>query len=213
MCGKRSIDGRYKAVVSRKRGNRQFQRLQRHARQSPFVLRFTRHNDRTPPVLQVKERIAPEERDDTDRLRQPRAKTVERGQIHGEAVRACQPIIRRILADVRDDQGIPLALERFLTQDGLRFTNLNLPLDETAGAKLTLFFRLQANMRDIDRIELLGRRIALFSREEAIYWLANATAADPALRSWAMRGQRLMLCGEAGDGRVTETLERIRARG
>jgi hypothetical protein len=188
-------------------------RLQRIARSSPFVLRFTRHAELTPPVLQVKERLAPEERDDIADLRQPRAKTVERGQIHGEAVRACLPIIRRILEDVRDDQGIPLALEKFMTQEGLRFTDLNLPLDETAGAKLALFFRLQANMRDIDRIELLGRRIALFSREEAIYWLANATAADPALRSWAQRGQRLMLCGEAGDDRVTATLERIRARG
>lgn len=204
---------RRKAPTDPKKDPEERSRLQRMARASPFILRFTRLADLTPPVLQVKERLAPEERDDADRLRELRSKAVERGRIHGEAVRACQPVIRRILADVRDDQGIHLALEKFITQEGLRFTDLNLPLDETAGAKLALFFRLQANMRDIDRIELLGRRIALFSREEAIYWLANATAADPALRSWAQRGQRLMLCGEAGDNRVTATLERIRARG
>lgn len=202
-----------KAPIDPKKDPEERRRLQELARRTPFVLRFTRHADLTPPVLQVKERIAPEERDDADQLRYPRAKTVERGQIHGDAVRACQPIIRRLLAGVRDDQGIPLALEKFITQEGLRYTDLNLPLDETAGAKLALFFRLQANMRDIERIELLGRRVALFSREESVYWLAHATAADPTLRSWALRGQRLMLCGEAGDERVNATLERIRARG
>lgn len=186
--------------------------LQRLASKSPFVLRFTRLKELNPPVLQVKERIAPEEREDAAQLKQLRAKTVERGRIHGEAVRASRPIIRRILEQVRDDEGIPLGLEKFITKAGLRHTDLNLPLDETAGAKLALFFRLQTHMRDIDRIELLGRRIALFSREEAIYWLANATAADPALRSWSIRGLRLMLCGEAGDQRVQQTLERIRAR-
>ena len=53
----------------------------------------------------------------------------------------------------------------------------------------------------------------MLSREEAVYWLANVTAADPALRSWALSGLRLMLCGAAGDKLVPRVVERMRARG
>jgi len=76
-----------------------------------------------------------------------------------------------------------------------------------------LFFRLQSKVKDVDRIELIGRRIAMLSREEAVYWLANVTTADPALRSWAISGLRLMLCGDSGDKRLPRVLERMRARG
>lgn len=189
------------------------ERLQAHARHTPFFLRLTRRRRTTPPVLVVKERIAPEDRDDVEGLTQPRAKSVERGVLHGDAVRACVPVLKRILEQVKDEQAIPLGLERFMTPEGLRRTNLNLPLDDEAGAKLALFFRLQTNLHGADRIELIGRRVALFSREEAVYWLANITASDPALSSWAVRGLRMMLCGESGDPRVPRVLERLRARG
>ncbi|WP_456243439.1 DUF7680 family protein [Thiorhodovibrio winogradskyi] len=33
-------------------------------------------------------------------------------------------------------------------------------------------------MRDVDRIELVGRRVAMLSREEAVYWLSNVSSAD-----------------------------------
>ncbi|MDZ7810494.1 MAG: hypothetical protein U5L11_10680 [Arhodomonas sp.] len=187
--------------------------LQAAARQAPFLLRLTRRRRVSPPVLVVKERIAAEDRDDYAELKQARAKTVERGTLHGEAVRAAQPVLRRLLEAVRDEQGVPRGLERFMTVQGLRRTDLNLPLDEEAGAKLALFFRLQTNLRDAERIELIGRRVALFSREEAVYWLANITASDPTLAAWAVRGLRLMLCGEAGDPEVPRILERLRARG
>lgn len=188
-------------------------RLQAHARHAPFFLRLTRRRRTTPPVLVIKERIAPEDRDDVEGLTQPRAKSVERGVLHGDAVRACVPVLKRILEQVKDEQAIPLGLERFMTAEGLRRSDLNLPLDDEAGAKLALFFRLQTNLHDADRIELIGRRVALFSREEAVYWLANITASDPALSSWAVRGLRMMLCGEAGDPRVPRVLGRLRARG
>ena len=58
--------------------------LAKLARRSPYVLRLTRHKDLPPPVLVVKERIAPEDRDDTEGLTNPRAKHVERGTLHGE---------------------------------------------------------------------------------------------------------------------------------
>lgn len=188
-------------------------RLNQLARNSPWVLRLTRHRNIAPPVLVIKERIAPEDRSDVEDLVQPRSKAVERGQLHGEVVRACRQVLKRILEEVTDDQGIPLRLERYMTLQGLKETNLNLPLDETAGARLALFFRLQSKVKDISRVELIGRRVAMFSHEEAIYWLANVTSADAALSSWATSGLRILLCGESGDPRVHEVLEKVRARG
>lgn len=187
--------------------------LARLAKRSPYVLRLTRHKDLPPPVMIIKERIAPEDRDDTEGLTNPRAKHVERGTLHGESVRACLPVLKRILEEVKDEQGIPLGLERYMSAQGLKQTDLNFPLDETAGARLALFFRLQSKVKNVDRIELIGRRVAIFSREEAVYWLANVTTADPALRSWAISGLRMLLCGEAGDKRVPRILEKVRARG
>ena len=187
-------------------------RLQKMAGKAPFVLRLTRISDMEPPVLVVKERIAPEDRNDTQELTNPRSKTVERGHINGEAVRACLPVLRRIVEAVRDDQGIPLNLDKQISQEGIKRSGINLPLDETAGARIALFFRLQSNVKDINRVELIGRRVALFSREEAVYWLSNITASSPALRSWAISGLRIMLCGESGDKRIPEALNRVRAR-
>lgn len=138
--------------------------LAKLARRSPYVLRLTRHKDLPPPVLVVKERIAPEDRDDTEGLTNPRAKHVERGTLHGESVRACLPVLKRILEEVKDEQGIPLGLERFMSAQGLKQTDINFPLDEAAGARLALFFRLQTKVKDVDRIELIGRRVAMFSR-------------------------------------------------
>lgn len=187
--------------------------LAKQAKRAPYLLRITRRSDLPPPLLIVKERIAPEDRDDIEGLTNPRAKHVERGSLHGEGVRGCLTVLKRILEGVKDDQGIPLGLERFMSAQALQQTDRNLPLDEAAGARLALFFRLQSKVKDVDRIELIGRRIAMLSREEAVYWLANVTTTDPALRSWAVSGLRLMLCGDSGDKRLPLVLERMRARG
>lgn len=208
MATRRKISKKETAI-----DEQQLERLQKLARRSPFVLRLTRLRRTEPPVLQIKERVAPEDRDDIEGLTQPRAKTVERGMIHGEAVRASLPILKRILERVNDETGIPLGLEKFMTADGLKRTDLNLPLDEGAGARLALFFKLQSRVQDIDRVELIGRRVARFSREEAVYWLANVTAADETLRAWGISGLRTMLAGEAGDKRIRLQLDRLRARG
>ncbi len=191
----------------------QLSQLAQLARRYPFVLRLTRHKDIPPPVLMIKERIAPEDRDDLEGLKNPRSKTVDRGSLHGEAVRACLPVLKRILEEVKDEQGIPLGLEAYMNAEGLKQSNINLPLDETAGARLALFFRLQSKVKDVNRIELLGRRVALFSREEAVYWLSNVTTTDNALRSWATSGLRIFLCGESGDKRIMRILDKVRARG
>jgi hypothetical protein len=58
---------------------------------------------------------------------------------------------------------------------------------------VALVFRLQPKVRDVDRIELIGRRVALLSREEAVCWLSNVSNPDQAMRSRAVSGLRLML--------------------
>jgi len=68
----------------------------------------------------------------------------------------CLPIIRTILSRVQDENHIPLELHRFLAGDRIEFRG-NLPLDDEAGSKLVLLFKLQERMRDLDRVELIAR--------------------------------------------------------
>ena len=97
---------------------------------------------------------------------------------------------------------------------GGRLRSMTLRLDEAAGARLALFLSAarQGQGRRAHRADRTPCGAPL-SREEAVYWLANITTADPVLRSWAVSGLRLMLCGDAGDQRLPLVLERIRARG
>ena len=53
--------------------------LAKQAKRAPYLLRITRRSDLPPPLLIVKERIAPEDRDDVEGLTHPRAKHLERG--------------------------------------------------------------------------------------------------------------------------------------
>src|SRR5947209_4566539 len=103
---------------------------------APFVLRITRWRGQTGPVLVTKERMmrtqAPAglERDVVCQLR-PRqtARLVERGYIAGEAQRRLLPVFKSILGRVRDEAGVPLNLERWMSIEGLRHA-VALPLDE-----------------------------------------------------------------------------------
>lgn len=185
--------------------------LERQSKRSPFVLRFTEWSGYDGLVLVVKERIEPEARG--EELVVKRAKTVERGHLYGEALRQCLPVLKRMVDGVNDSSGVPLELTRFFNQDGLKLTNINLPLDLEAGAKLSLFFRLQTNVKDADRIELLGRRIDRFSREEAAYWLAKVTTPDADMRRFAIRGLRIFLCGDGNkDAGISRLLNKLRAK-
>jgi hypothetical protein len=127
----------------------------------------------------------------------------------GEAQRRCLPILRQIIGRVRDEYGVPLELQRYLTQEGLRL-RLNLPLDEEAGAKLGLIFRLQERITDLDRVELIARRVARFTREEAVYWLSRMTSFGTDANRWAISGLRIMLGGQAKDPAVERMLGRLR---
>ena len=117
--------------------------------------------------------------------------------------------MRRIVEGVADSGGIPLELARYLTNEGLRIRG-NLPLDEEAGAKLALIFRLQDRIKDLDRVELIAHRVRQFTREEAAYWLSRTTSFGPTANRWALSGLRIMLGGHADDKGVQEMLERLR---
>src|SRR6266852_3534865 len=194
------------------------ERLTRVWRRVPFVLRITAWKDMPVPVLVVKERhsvngtnMSSLTASDTQ-SRSSQGNLVERGHLAGEAQRRCLPILRRLVGRVRDEYGIPLELQRYLTREGLTL-RVNLPLDEEAGAKLGLIFRLQERLTDLARVELIARRVARFTREEAVYWLSRTTSFEPDANRWAVAGLRLMLGGQAHDPAVERMLERLREAG
>lgn len=177
-------------------------------RQAPWVLRITEHRDKTGPVMVIKERISAEDRDDVAQLTAPRSITRERGLLHGEPQRRCLLVIRKIVSRVQDKQGIPLELHRFLEGTRLPFRG-NLPLDEEAGLKLGLLFKLQERIKELDRVELMARRIDRFTKEEASYWHSRMTSFGPAANRWAMAGMKIMLGGISGDAAVAEMLAEL----
>lgn len=186
-------------------------------RRAPFVLRITTWKDVAGPVLVAKERLdatdtAPDTKDGPSTFgRQGRGSLVERGHLAGESQRRCLPILRRMVERVCDDQGIPLELQRYLTKEGMQ-NPCSLPLDEEAGAKLALLFKLQERISDLDRVELMARRIARFTREEASYWLSRITSYGDDANRWAISGLRLLVGGQPGDPAVGHMLERLRTK-
>lgn len=173
---------------------------------APFVLRITEWKDQPPPILVVKERLS---RDEAEQRRGEN--WVERGFIKGETLRRLQPLIKKACSSVVDASGVPTQVDRFLTQEGLR-QRVTLPLDEEAGAKLALIFRLQERLPDGERAELLTRRVLLFSREEALYWLSRITDFGPDANRWAVSGLRLFLAGQPNDEGVARLLESLRTK-
>lgn len=177
-------------------------------KEARWILRITEHADKPAPVLVVKERCLPEAQQGSGAA-SVRAVLKERGLLYGQALRRCLPVLREILSRVNDKAGIPLELHRFIGDGRLSFRG-NLPLDEEAGAKLALIFKLQERVSDMDRVELIAWRVERFSREEAVYWLTRATQYGEAANRWAQAGMRLMLGGQPGDAAVREMLEKLR---
>ena len=100
-----------------------------------------------------------------------------------------------------DETGTPLEIQRYLTNDGLPL-RVNLPLDEEAGAKVALICQLQERVHDLDRVELIARRVERFTREEAAYRLSRMTTFSLDARRWAVAGLRVVLGGHAKDAGV-----------
>ncbi len=156
-------------------------RLSGLVKAAPLVLRITRWREVTGPVLVVKERLpgtqpAAAEGGVVRPLRPAAtARLVARGHIAGAPQRRVLPVLKSMLGRVRDGNGVPLQLERSMTVEGLRHS-ATLPLDEEAGAKLALIFRLHDRIADLDRVELIARRVERLTREEASYLLSRITA-------------------------------------
>lgn len=180
-----------------------FQKRLRHlVGEAPWVLRITEYKDKQGPVLVVKERRRPE-----DEGAKPVLK--DRGLLYGQALRRCLPILRSVVSRVNDQAGIPLELQRFLNTGRISFRG-NLPLDVEAGAKLSLIFKLQEGIKDMDRVELIALRVDRFSREEATYWLTRVTGYGDALSRWSLAGMRIMLGGHPGDKAIADLLQKLR---
>lgn len=195
--------------------------LERMARTAPFVLRIARWRDVTGPVLIVKERWeAPKLPAGNGKVvrgpgaappkRKKRENYADRGHVSGEIQRLMLPLLRTIVARVKDAHGVPLHLERWLTTEAMR-QPITLPLDEESGAKLALIFRLQERVADRERIELMVRRIERLTREEAQYFLTRTTRFGNDANRWAVSGLRILLGGQAKDPAVARTLGRLRA--
>lgn len=185
--------------------NIDFRALLRHA---PWVLRVTEYAEKPAPVLVVKERLSLGEQENNN-SNSPKSTLKERGLLYGQPLRRCLPVIRKILSRVCDEAGIPLELHRFINDGRITFRG-NLPLDEEAGAKLSLIFKLQERVKDMDRVELIAWRVERFSREEALYWVTRTTQFGEAANRWARAGMRIMLAGQPGDKAVLEMLEKMR---
>jgi hypothetical protein len=176
---------------------------------APWVLRITEHKDKPVPVFLIKERILPDQRTDTDDLVAPRSILRERGLIYGPSQQRCLPVLRKILARVNDYAGIPMELQQFLNGTRINFRG-NLPLDDEAGYKLALIFKLQERIKEADRVELIARRVNRFTREEAGYWYSRITTYGDAANRWAMAGMKVLLAGHPKDPNIEIMLTELR---
>jgi hypothetical protein len=175
-----------------------------------WTLRVTEHADRPVPVFIVKEQLLQLGGQNERGAAQQQSELEERGLIYGQAQRRCLPVIREIVSQVTNDSGIPLELDRFLGDKRITFRG-NLPLDEEAGCKLSLIFRLRERILEMDRVELIARRVQRFTREEAAYWYSRTTNFGEAANRWARAGMRTMLGGQPGDPAVEEMLMELRS--
>jgi len=190
---------------------------------APYVLRFTEWKDYPAPVLVVSERrhqeekagkagrdtTTPENAPDDPKVFAIHGALVERTHLYGETLTRVQPVLRALLAPVCDDAGIPLELDRYARREAVRFRG-NLPLDDEAGTKIALLGKLTDRIKDPERVELIARRIARFSREEAAYWYSRLFHFGPDAGRWAATGMKIVLGGEPGDPGIGPMLSRLR---
>lgn len=185
------------------------QLIRPYARCAPWILRVTEHKDKPAPVFIVKKRFSPNRDAGANSKSAGRPYLKDQGLLYGQSLRRCLPAVVAISGRVCNDAGIPLELHRFFNNGRVTFRG-NLPLDEEAGVKLSLIFKLQERMKDMDRVELIARRVERFSREEAAYWLTRATQYGSEANRWALAGMRIMLGGRPEDKAVLRMLEKLR---
>jgi hypothetical protein len=175
---------------------------------APWILRITEWKDKPPPLFIIKQRRSL----DGDRDADDRPSILhDRGLLYGEAQRRCLATIGQILGRVLDDDERPLELAQYVAKTNHRFRG-NLPLDEEAGCKLALMFKLQERVKELDRVELIARRVDRFTQEEAAYWLSRISNFGDDANRWAVSGMKIMLSGHPHDKAVERILEQLRTR-
>lgn len=199
----RKKTSKLKSAFDRKR----FRKLYRSA---PFALLVTEHKKFPIPILILKEREKVEgELSGRFRNREFR--------FYGDAMHRllADRLVARLVRGVLDPDEVPLELEKVLVPAVLNKEKLpiQIPLNEEAGMKLALLFSLGSPIKDIDRVELIARRLDRFSREEAGYWYSRIARLDKDLRSMGVRGLRTILCGDGSKEdrpRIQRMLEKLR---
>lgn len=172
-----------------------------------WTLRVTDHSDKPSPVFIVKEHLhIPGEKTPSGK---EKTTILDRGALFGDALVRLLPIARKILSGIRNEQGLPLEVQRYLENLPVSYRG-NLPLDEEAGFKLALIFKLQERLKELDRVELMARRVEKFSREEAAYWYSRISDFSPEANRWAQAGLRIMLAGQPHDPAIQTMLEKLR---
>jgi hypothetical protein len=186
-------------------------RVQPEVIHAPWVLRITEHKDKPVPVMIVKERLHPDQRTDIEGLVAPRSVLKERGLLYGPQQQRCLPVIRTIVSRISDRQEIPLELGQFFNGSRISFRG-NLPLNQEAGYKLAMIFKLQERIKELDRVELIARRLNRFTREEAGYWYSRLSTFGDAANRWALAGMKIMLSGHPKDPNIDTMLAELRER-
>lgn len=188
-----------------------------YLRRADWILRFTEHTKHPAPVVLVKERrhLDSDTEGGTEQssAKQPRAaqkyELKERGILYGDQLRRLLPVIRSIISRVQNEEGIHLELHRQIEDAAITFRG-NLPLDEEAGVKLALIFKLTDRLKELERAELLARRVEKFTREEAAYWHSRIVDYGKDAGRWAQSGLRIVLAGQPKDPAVEKMLEKLR---
>lgn len=157
------------------------------AARAPWVLKITEQRNLPPPVFIVKKRFY------------LNARSTLRGNasLYGPQLQRCLPVIRGIASLVCDRKGNLLELHRFFDSGLITFRG-NLPLDSNAGSKLALIFGLQKGVEELDRVELIARRVKRFTRDEAAYWYSRISTVGEPAKHWAAVGMQIMLAGPPG---------------
>jgi hypothetical protein len=196
--------------------------------EAPWVLRVTDLSDKPSPVFVIKQRrTVPLKPSRNGQSKKPKRKAQnqgslfgdapaekvilqERGLIYGNSQRRCLPVLREIVSRVQDSHQVGLELQRLLPLDRIQFRG-NLPLDDESGCKLTLIFKLQERVKELDRVELIARRVERFTREEAAYWFSRISNFGDDANRWAVSGMKIVLGGQAKDKGVDRMLEQLRS--
>lgn len=185
-----------------------------YLRRADWILRFTEHTKYPAPVVLVKERRHLDSDTDGNKEKSSAKKTMkyelkERGILYGDQLRRLLPVIRSIISRVQNEEGIHLELHRQIEDAAITFRG-NLPLDEEAGVKLALIFKLTDRLKELERAELLARRVEKFTREEAAYWHSRIVDYGKDAGRWAQSGLRIVLAGQPKDPAVEKMLEKLR---